>query len=44
MLQFAQNLKEAIAAVIPEKKEVISSFKAKYGKEKVGDVTIDMVR
>lgn len=38
-----QNLKEVLAAIIPEKQQEVAEFRKKHGKTKVGEVTVDMV-
>lgn len=38
------NLKDVLAALIPEKQKEVAAFRKEYGKSKVGEVTVDMVR
>lgn len=38
------NLKDVLAALIPEKQKEVAEFRKEYGKSKVGEVTVDMVR
>lgn len=37
------NLKEVLAAIIPEKQQEVAEFRKKHGKTKVGEVTVDMM-
>lgn len=39
----AQNLKDALEKIIPEKQKEVAEFRKQYGSAKVGEVTVDMV-
>lgn len=37
------EIKERLAAIIPEKQKEVKEFRAQYGNTPVGEVTVDMV-
>lgn len=40
---FLQNLKDVLADLIPKEQTRIKNFKQQYGKNNIGQVTVDMV-
>lgn len=40
---FLQNLKDVLADLIPKEQNRIKNFKQQYGKNNIGQITVDMV-